>query len=394
MFAQQKTVTGTVTDENGNAVPFATVVVKGMKSGVSADAEGKYSIKVKEGDVLVFSASGLAPKEVTVGSGNIVNVPLAKSSSSTLEEVVVTSAFGIKKAQRVTPFSSQVINSEALNITRQTNVNNALAGKVAGVQTRSQSAAKLNGEAYLRIRGGLGMGDIAPIYVVDGTITSSFDINPDDVDDITVLKGANATALLGSQAAGGAIVVTTKKKMGRQGVGIEINSGVTADKVYILPHYQNLYGGGSVGDFTQFNWVAGDPEEWKAFDGKYFPDYTDDASWGPRLAGQEYIPWYAYYPGSQYSYKTAKWVPQPDNARDFWNTGITSNNNVSFGKSGQGFNFRASYTNQYIKGIIPNSSSTRNTFFLTGSLDLNSHFTIAANVTYSGNVIKDEFDER
>ncbi|PWU04259.1 MAG: hypothetical protein C5B52_01765 [Bacteroidetes bacterium] len=394
VFAQQKTVTGTVTDENGNAVPFATVVVKGQKTGVSADAEGKYSIKVKEGDVLVFSASGLAPKEVSVGSGSIVNVPLVKSSSSTLEEVVVTSAFGIKKAQRVTPFSSQVINSEALNITRQTNVNNALAGKVAGVQTRSQSSAKLGSEAYLRIRGGLGMGDIPPIYVVDGTITSSFDINPDDVEDISVLKGANATALFGGQAVGGAIVVSTRKKMGRQGVGIEVNSGVTADKVYILPHYQNLYGGGSVGDFMQFNWVPGDPEEWKALDGKFFPDYTDDASWGPRMAGQEYIPWYAYYPGSQYSYKTAKWVPQPDNARDFWNTGITSNNNVSFGKSGQGYNFRASYTNQYIKGIIPNSSSMRNTFFITGTMDLNSHFTIGANVNFSSNIIKGEFDDQ
>ncbi len=394
VLAQVKTVTGTVTDENGNPVPFATVVVKGSRSGVSADADGHFAIKAKEGDVLVFSASGLTPKEVTVGSSNVINVPLAKSSSSTLEEVVVTSAFGIKKAQRVTPFSAQVINSDALNITRQTNVNNALAGKVAGVQTRSQSAAKLNTEAFLRIRGGLGMGDIQPIYVVDGTITSSFDINPDDIEDISVLKGANATALFGGAASGGAIVITSRKKMGRNGVGIEINSGVTADKVYIMPHYQNLYAGGSLADLTQFNWVAGDPDEWKALDGKYFPDYTDDASWGPRMAGQEYIPWYAWYPGTNLSYKTAKLVPQPDNARDFWQTGITSNNNISFGKSGQGYNFRASYTNQYVRGIIPNSSSNRNTVFITGSYDLNSHFTVAANVNFSGNIIKGEFDDQ
>lgn len=391
VYSQSRTVTGTITDEKGTVVPFASVTVKGANKGVTADADGRFILRnVSAGTVLVVSSQGHQTREVTVGSADVVSVELA-STANTLDEVVVTTALGIKKSQRTTASSVQVISGENLNITRQTNVNNALAGKVAGVQTRSQSAAKLNSEAFLRIRGGLGLGDRAPIYVVDGTIVGSFDINPDDIEDLTVLKGANATALFGSQATGGVIVINTKKKVGRGGIGIEINSGITVDKVYILPEYQDLYAGGSVADLMQYNWKAGQPEEWKALNGKFYHDYTDDASWGPRIAGQEYIPWYAWYPNHKYSFQTTKLTPQPDNARDFWQTGVTTNNNVSFGKTGQGYNFRASYTNQYVKGLIPNSSSTRNTLFFTGSLDLSSHFLLSTSVNYSLNTIKGEF---
>jgi TonB-linked SusC/RagA family outer membrane protein len=394
-IAQQKTVSGTVTDENGNPVPFASVIVKGKKTGVTADAEGRYIINnVNVGDVLVVSAQGRDPKEIAVGTNNVTAVSLGKSNSSTLEEVVVTGAFGVKKAQRTAAYSSQVISADHLNIVRQTNVNNALAGKVAGVQSKSQSGVKLNSETFLRIRGGLLLGDQPPIYVVDGTITGSFDINPDDIEDITVLKGANATALLGSLATGGAIIINTKKKVqsGKNGgVGIEINSGITLDKVYILPRYQNLYAGGSVRDLMKFTWKAGMPDDWKALDGKYYHDYTDDASWGPRMAGQEFIPWYAWYPGTDRSFKTAKLNPQPNNNRDFWQTGITSTNNVAFGKAGNGYTFRASYTNQHIRGILPSSSSNRNTLAVNGSYDLSSHFTVSTNLNFSGNVIKGQF---
>jgi TonB-dependent SusC/RagA subfamily outer membrane receptor len=131
---------------------------------------------------------------------------------SSLSEVVVTSAFGVRKALRTTPYSSQVISADQLNFVPQTNIVDALAGKVAGVQVRGQSDALLNQTGMLRIRGGLSMTDIEPLYVVDGTPVGAFDINPSDIDDVTVLKGANATALFGSRAFGGAIVVNTKKK--------------------------------------------------------------------------------------------------------------------------------------------------------------------------------------
>ena len=390
-YAQLRSVSGQVTDDNGNPVPFATIKLKGSTTGASADAEGKFIIKAKTGDVLVISAQGSSEREVTITASNTYNVSLPKGTATTMQEVVITGAFGIKKAARTTPYSTQTIGTEQLNIVRQTNINSALAGKVAGVQVRSQSGAKLNSETFLRIRGGLGLGDRAPIYVVDGTIVGSFDINPDDVEDVNILKGANATALYGSQASGGVIVVNTKKKVSGKGIGVELNSGVTAEKIYILPQYQNLYAGGSNPDLIQFNWVAGMPAEWQALNGKFYHDYTDDASWGPRISGQEYIPWYAWYPGHPYSFQTGKLTPQPDNARDFWETGMTLSNNISFGKSGQGYNFRASYTDQFIKGLLPNSSSRRNTMFFTGSVDLNSHFTMGVNATYSYNTIKGEF---
>ena len=394
VFAQTRNVSGTITDANGKAIPFASVTVKGTKNGVTADADGKFTIKsVASGTVLVITSVGFDDREITVGTSDNVSVSLTPATGSNLTEVVVTSAFGIKKSQRTTPYSSQVVKSEQLNIIPQTNVVDALAGKIAGVQSRSQSNAKLGADDqdFLRIRGGLSLNDVGPIFVVDGTIVNAFDINPDDVEDITVLKGPNGTALFGDRAKGGAIVITTKKRGPKQGIGVEFTQSVSADKVYILPEYQNLYSGGGSSALTQYHYQAGQPAEWQALDGKYFPDYTDDASWGPRMTGQEYIPWYAWFPGHQYSFKTAPLVGQPDNARDFWNTGVTTTTNAAFSKSGPGYSTRISYTNQNIKGLLPNTSSKRNNLFFSGSVDLNEHFTMGVNGTYSTTTIRGEF---
>ena len=394
VFAQSRNISGGVTDANGKPVPFATVTVKGTKNGVTADADGKYILRgVPSGAVLVISSVGYDDREVSVGTSDIVNVSMTTTAGTNLTEVVVTSAFGIKKAQRTTPFSSQVVKSEQLNIIPQTSLTDALAGKIAGVQSRSQSNVKLGADQqdFLRIRGGLSIGDLGPIFVVDGTVVNAFEINPDDVEDVSILKGANATALFGDRAAGGAIVINTKKRGPRQGIGLEVTQSVQADKVYILPKYQNLYAGGGSPVLTQYNYDPSQPAEWAALNGKYFPDYTDDASWGPRMTGQEYIPWYAWFPGHQYSFKTASLVAQPDNARDFWETGLTTTTNASFSKNGPGYYTRISYTNQGIKGLLPYTSSKRNNLFFTGSLDLNEHFTVGVNATYSTTTIRGEF---
>ena len=394
-FAQNRSISGNVTDANGKIVPFATITVKGSKNGTSADADGKFNLKgVANGDVLIISSVGYDNLEVSVGSSDKVNLVM-NATGSKLTEIVVTSAFGIKKSQRTTPYSAQVIKSEQLNIIPQTNVVDALAGKIAGVQSRSQSNAKLGSgdQDFLRIRGGLSLSDVGPIFIVDGTIVDAFDINPDDVEDMSVLKGANATALFGERAKGGAIVITSKKRGSgkQQGVGIDITQSIMADMVNILPQYQNRYAGGGVGSLTQYKWQAGQPEEWKALDGKYFPDYTDDASWGPAMTGQEYIPWYAWFPNHKYSFKTSSLSPKPGNARDFWNTGITTTTNVAFAKGGPGYNTRVSYTNQYIKGLLPFTNSRRHNLSFSGSIDLNDHFTVGVNGNYSTNVVNGEF---
>src|SRR6185436_1898459 len=186
-FSQLRTVTGKITDEKGDPIPFATVAVKGTKSATIADANGYFNIKIQSGDVLVVSAQGSEKKEFTVGASDVLNISLAKSNNA-LQEVVVTGAYATKRTARSTSYNAQVVNSEQLNTIRQTNLNNALAGKVSGMQIRSQSAAALGRTGSVRLRGeaGLGGGE-GIIYIVDGTILpNSNDINVDDIEDVTV----------------------------------------------------------------------------------------------------------------------------------------------------------------------------------------------------------------
>jgi hypothetical protein len=286
------------------------------------------------------------------------------------------------------------VGSEQLNTIRQTNLNAALAGKVAGFQQMGQSSLKLDNPGTGRLNGSSTIGNNAPLYIVDGTIVNVVDINPDDIEDVTVLSGVNATALFGYQATGGAIVINSKKgKKGMKGIGIEVNSGLTIDKIYVLPKYQNEYAGGAANDLLRYTWQPGHPDEWKTLDGKYYHDYSDDASWGPRMVGQEYIPWYAWYPGTQYTGKTATLSPQPDNIRDYYETGITTNNNVNFTKSDEGYQFRVSYTNQYVKGLIPKSMMRKNIFSVVAGVDLGKYFTLNANVNYVDRRREGEFND-
>ena len=402
-LAQNRVVTGKVTDDAGNPAPFASIKIKNTKTGIAADANGAYSLKgVKDGDILEISGVGFKTKEVNIGTQTFISTVLEKTGG--LTEVVVTSAFQTKRTQRSVASNAQNVNAEQLNTARQPNINNALAGKVAGVQVRSQSSAALGKETIVRLRGenGIGIGGGA-LYVVDGTIMpSANDINVDDIEDVTVLQGPAASALFGPEGANGAIVVNLKKaKKNQRNLGIEINSGVQFDNVYILPDYQNEYAGGNGEpsganggrDLRKFTYVAGMPAGWQALDGKYYPDYQEDESWGPRMVGQEYIPWYAWYPGTEYSYKTAKLTPQPNNARDFFNTGVAKQNNISMSKSGDNFSFRASYTNLDQKGIIPTSYLKRNTFSFAGSIDLSPKLTFGANINYVGQKSNTENDD-
>ena len=382
-FAQSRVVSGKVTDANGKPVPFASVVIRGG-SGVQTDVNGEYSIRVNSGDVLQISQTSYTAIEIPVGSLSNISSTLQLKSGD-LTEVIVTSAFQTKRAARSISSNVQNVSSEQLNTVRASNINNALAGKVAGAQIRSQSAAALGRETVVRLRGenGLGAGG-GPVYVVDGTIIpSANDINPDDVEDVTVLQGPAAAALFGPDGANGAIVINTKRaKKNQPGIGIEVNSGVVFDKIYITPNYQNAYSGGSEYDFRKYTYQAGQPEGWKALDGKYYHEYTDDASWGPRIAGQEYIPWYAWYPGHEGSFKTALLTPQPNNAKDFYNTGVTTTNNINFSKAGDAYNLRASYTNLDIKGLIPNSVLQRHTFNANFSIDLGSKLTLGTSLNF------------
>lgn len=395
-FGQNRTITGTVTDETGAPIPGASVKLKNSRTGVAADNNGQFRIQAKTGDVLVISGAGLEITEATVGSGSSITVK-AQRLVAAGTEVVVTSAYGIKSSLKNASTNTQVVTAEELNTIRQTSLNNALAGKVSGIQVRSQSTAKLGSAGDIRLRGESGFGGgQGVIYVVDGTILpNANDINLDDIEDVTVLQGPSAAAIFGPQGAGGAIVMTMKKaRKNAKGIGVDVNMGVQTDNVYILPNYQNSYAGGNSADMFKYTWKPGDPELWKQLDGKYYPDYTDDASWGPRMVGQEYIPWYAWYEGSHYAGNTALLNPQPDNARDYFNTGLTLNNSVSFSKATDNARLRMSYGNIDQKGLLPTSSLKKNTFNMSGAIDLTSNLTASIDFNYITTLVKGEFDDQ
>jgi TonB-linked SusC/RagA family outer membrane protein len=392
-FAQTRVVSGKVTDTDGNPVAFATVNVKGTSITVPADASGTFSIRAKANDMLSISAAGYKTLDVAAGS-TFVNVVMSKGTD--LKEVVVTGAFGTKRTARSTASSVQNVSGEALNVVRQTNVNNALAGKVAGAQVRSQSVAKLGAETAVRLRGenGLTNGNGA-LYVVDGTIMpSNSDINPDDIEDMTVLQGPAAAALFGPDGQNGAIVINLKKaKKGASGIGVELNSAIQFDNVYITPEYQNSYAGGSFSDLAQYKYKAGDPIGWKALDGKFYHDYTDDASWGPRISNQEYIPWYAWYAGHERAFKTQRLTAQPNSIRDFWETGVTKTNNVSLTKATDNMSIRVSYTNLDVKGITPTEYMKRHNLATTLGVDLSPKLILGATINYMAQNRNTESDD-
>lgn len=393
-FAQNRTITGKVTDESGRPVEGASIFIKGTKIGVSANGLGEFKIAAKPGDILIVSATNFLSREISVGKSDEYNISINRQAA-TIDEVVVT-ALGIKRRTDVLSSSQQGIKGTDLTSTRITDVNTALAGKVSNVQVRTQSAAKLGSQSQIRIRGANSVSSLSndPLYVVDGTPLDDINfINMDDVEDLQVLKGPGATALYGQRAANGVILITTKKAKANT-MGISVASTYSIDKVGTLPKYQNEYSGGSAGAGWQtYKWQAGDPGEWKALDGKKYHTYFDDASWGPKMDGSEYIPWYAWIPGSQYSFKTANLTPQPNNVKDFYQTGQNLLNNISFSKGGSDYTVRLSYTNQYTTGLIPYSDLNRNFLSTQMSYDINKHFAASADVNYVNQRIRGEFSD-
>jgi TonB-dependent SusC/RagA subfamily outer membrane receptor len=346
LLAQTVVITGTVSSSvaGEGPIPGVAVLVKGTTIGASTDVNGRYSLTVPTtATTIEFKFIGMETVEEPIGGRTVINITM-KPDVLSLAEVVVTSGYGIVRTPKGSAAMTQIVTGDKLNEIRQTNVNNALAGKVAGIQVRSQSAMKLASTGEIRLRGADGFGTGSGIiYVVDGTIiTNSNDINMDEVEDINVLSGPAASAILGEQGANGAIIITTKKaKSYGRGLGVEVNLGFQAQTPAVLMNYQNSYAGGAAGDLLKFTYnPAVHPDHWAPLDGKYFHDYADDSSWGPRMVGQEYIPWYSWYEGTKYTGTTAKLVPQPNNARDFYELGKVWNNSIAFSQSTDKLNLR------------------------------------------------------
>lgn len=379
-FAQDVTVTGKVTADDGSALPGVSVVLKGTTKGTQTNANGNYTIAATKGSSLLFSFIGFETQTIAVGNMSVINVTL-KSDAAQLNEVVVT-ALGISREKKSLTYTAQTINSEKLTVSRDANVGNALAGKIAGVHVLGQSGAKF-GSPNIRIRGVNSLTGGDPLYVVDGTPVGSIaDVNMDDVENLTVLKGPSATALYGNRASGGVIVITSKRAKAGE-TSFTINHSTTMDRVGLLPKYQNEYGGGYSQDWETFNYNPTiHPAAWASFNGQRILDYSADESWGPRLDGQPHRSAFSWQQGPQFGQLTP-YEASPNNVRDFFEKPFSHNTNLSFAKGGDNFQSRVSYTHLDNNGIIPNSKQLRDYISAKNTFNITKKFSAMLDVTYS-----------
>lgn len=388
-WAQDRTITGKVTDrETSMGLPGVTVLAKGTALGTSTNAEGVYSLSVPANvTALTFSFVGYATQEQAItGAGNI-DVTLATDTKQ-LSEVVVT-ALGREEQKKSLGYAVQDIKGEEFTQARETNVVNSLAGRIAGVQISNSTGAP-GSSSRIVIRGTKSIsGNNQPLFVIDGQPidNSSFsnssssggidygnavaDINPDDIESMTVLKGANASALYGARGSNGVIVITTKSGRKSRGLGISVNSTTSFESPLKTPDLQDQYGQGSAGEFSYVDGMGGGTN-----------DGTDE-SWGPRLDGR-LIPQYNS-PVVGGVRQATPWVsPGKDNVRKyFFETGRTLTNNIAISGGNEHAGVRVSYTNLDQKGILYNTYLRRNTVNVNAGADITSKFKVSTNINYS-----------
>jgi TonB-linked SusC/RagA family outer membrane protein len=328
-FAQEKTVTGTVTD---GKLPLsgANVVIKGSAKGVSADLDGKYSIKAKPGDVLVVSFSGYEKKSVTVGSANSYNVTL-KESSKILEDVVFTGAVGIKKKRDAVTSTQQTVSNKELSLVSNPNVVQTLAGKVTGLQINTTSNGA-NPTTSIVLRGNRTItGNNQALVVIDGAISSANilqQMSSDMIESVNVIKGQQGSALYGEQGSNGVIVVTTKRGTSKSKIEVSFNSSVDFQNIAFLPMRQTTYGQGWVDGSYDFGFPnATDPRNGNS----QFVPYENGA-WGPAFSDPKWantiVP--MGLPQANGQILTTTWNSKGyDNIKAFFNTGIVTQNSIT-----------------------------------------------------------------
>lgn len=342
-FSQTRVITGQVKDDQGDPLPFATITIKGTNRGTTTDASGNFRISVNQGDVLVISAVGNKSRELPIGSSDTYNVALEKTGS--LEEVVVT-ALGVQKQPKELGYSVARVKNAELTQARVTNLQNGLVGKVSGLNvTTANNGVFANTRILLRGIRSL-TGNNQPLLVVDGTpMALGFinSINPNDVESVNVLKGANSAALYGPEGVNGVIVVTTKKGSGRTRPQISISNTTLFEKVSTLPMMQTRFGSGS--SYDQFG------------DGVYDP--IENQSWGAEFDGRDTI---LGRPDEHDQIQKVPYNYLEDEKRKFFNTGVTIQNDVSLSSGDERSNFYLSAQDIKTKGIVPGDENRRTTF--------------------------------
>jgi len=393
VYAQDRSLTGKVTAEDGSVLPGVNIAVKGTTRGSTTDAKGEYSLNVQQGATLVFSFIGFQTQEAAVGTQSVLNVTL-KNDVSQLQEVVVT-ALGQEKKRNELVYAAQQVSAEQLTQTRNPNLMNALSGKLAGVDIKVSNT--MGGSTNVVIRGFKSItGNNQALWVIDGVPVSNAnnntatqqtggagvdygnaasDINPDNIASINVLKGAAASALYGSRASNGVIMVTTKKGR-KNSFDVTVNSGVTWGKIdkSTFPKYQTEYGQGYVSTFKQANLGAGAGD---------IAPFDVDASFGPKFDGRPVYQWDAIDRFSPNFGKQTPWVNAKNGPATFYETAVTSNQSIALSGGGDASTFKIGYTRSDETGVLPNSSLKKNLFNFGGSYDLNKKLTVSATVNFS-----------
>ncbi len=394
--AQTTSITGKVLSaDDGQPIIGATVKVKGATMGTITNAEGVFKISVKEDEKnLLISYVGM--KTMQVQARNNMTVTL-ESDALLIDEVVVT-ALGISREKKSLGYSVSEVNSDELVKSRGglNNPINALVGKVSGLQI-SGASGQMGGSSKILIRGAKSIsGNNQPLFVIDGVPVEGTDfnttdaargaggydygnliqdINPDDVESISVLKGPNASALYGSRATNGVVMIITKKGAKGKGLGISFNTSVGFEKVNKLPEMQKEYGGGYTLSDQVINGVT-----------YKIPDYGIDESWGPKYDGSQYLSWYDLAKweaaGKVGNPTTSAWQAPANDIDKFFEMGVNFTNNLSIAQANENSSFRASYTNSTLKGYLPNSSMSKNSFNISGSAKVAKIYELFSNVSY------------
>lgn len=400
-YAQNVNVQGTVTDETGEPVAGATVKVKGLSSGTITDANGHYSLTAPANSVLEFSCMGFQSQSAKVGSGNsTLNIHFGEDVSA-LNEVVVT-ALGMKREQKALGYAVTELKAEDLDA-NVINPVDALQGKVAGVEITGSDGGMF-GSTKILIRGASTLGkNNQPIYVVDGVILDNAikdgdadwsmndtdwgnelkNLNPDDFETVSVLKGAAATALYGSRGLNGAVVITTKSGKGKRGLGVTVNQTFGIDHVYSGPSFQNERGPGYLAGFPYYK-PSGNPQHTNEFDlnsdGQRTISWLDaDYSWGPKFDGQpiEYVDY------SMIPYSAAK-----NNFTDAYDNAFSTNTNVAVQGSNETTSFYTSMSYRFNDGITPNNKFSRLAMMAKASHKISKAVEVEAGISFANSYPK------
>ncbi|WPP51464.1 SusC/RagA family TonB-linked outer membrane protein [Catalinimonas niigatensis] len=395
----EKIITGQVTDENNVPLPGVNILVKGTAIGTVTDVEGNYRLSAPDdATALVFSFIGYATEEVEIGNQNVINVSIMPDIQA-LSEVVVT-ALGMEQEKRKLGYTVTELKGGELAQTNEVNPINALQGKVAGVQI-DQGGGGLFGTSKILIRGNSTLSNNnQPIFVIDGVFMENDvfsgtgrdfgnnlkNLNMEDFESVSVLKGSAAAALYGSRAINGVILITTKKGRKNSGIGLSVTQNINVFQPFSGPEFQDVFGGGSVGAFfTDRRDPNYQPDEaWRT---KVFPvdpisgqPYIDPQinreleNWGPRMEGQEVL---------NYDGTPTRFLPQPDNFMDAFRNGFGSNTNVALDGGTDRSTFRLSYSHNSSQGVVYNNNMTKNGFNLRATHELTSFLQADASMDYT-----------